>query len=504
TTGVALDAAGTIGTSNAARLAVDTPLLAADAGTSAFLSSGAVTLNTVNGVSNTAGTTYDLSTSGTVTVTGGVSAANTYLTTSAGNIVGAGTVTGTTGVALDASGTIGTSNAARLAVDTPLLAADAGTSAFLSSGAVTLNTVNGVSNTAGTTYDLSTSGTVTVTGGVSAANTYLTTSAGNIAGAGTVTGTTGVALDAAGTIGTSNAARLAVDTPLLAADAGTSAFLSSGAVTLNTVNGVSNTAGTTYDLSTSGTVTVTGGVSAANTYLTTSAGNIAGAGTVTGTTGVALDAAGTIGTSNAARLAVDTPLLAADAGTSAFLSSGAVTLNTVNGVSNTAGTTYDLSTSGTVTVTGGVSAANTYLTTSAGNIAGAGTVTGTTGVALDAAGTIGTSNAARLAVDTPLLAADAGTSAFLSSGAVTLNTVNGVSNTAGTTYDLSTSGTVTVTGGVSAANTYLTTSAGNIAGAGTVTGTTGVALDAAGTIGTSNAARLAVDTPLLAADAGTS
>src|SRR5204862_474563 len=103
---------GNIGTNAGSRLAVSTPTLAADA-TNVFLSAGAVTLDTVNSLSNLAGTTYDLSSTGTITVTGGVSATNTYLVTNGGDITGLGTVSGTTEVALQASGNIGTNAGSR-------------------------------------------------------------------------------------------------------------------------------------------------------------------------------------------------------------------------------------------------------------------------------------------------------------------------------------------------------------------------------------------------------
>src|SRR4029078_6350155 len=102
-------------------------------------------------------------------------------------MVGAGPVGGTTEVALSATGDIGTDAATRLNVDTPLLAAD-GANVFIASGGGGLDTVNGVTNQAAGTYDLDATGTITVTGGVSADKTYLA-SGGDSVGAGEGRGT---------------------------------------------------------------------------------------------------------------------------------------------------------------------------------------------------------------------------------------------------------------------------------------------------------------------------
>jgi len=105
-TNVALNATGNIGTNAGSRLATAAGTLAAHGANVFIAETDAVTLDTVNSVTNTATTTYDL-TATAITVNGCQRWCGTNTFLDGSSITGAGSVAGTN-VALNATGNIGT------------------------------------------------------------------------------------------------------------------------------------------------------------------------------------------------------------------------------------------------------------------------------------------------------------------------------------------------------------------------------------------------------------
>jgi len=143
---VALNATGNIGTNAGSRLATRRARWQRTARTYSFAETDAVTLNTVNSVTNTATTTYDL-TATAITVTGANVGAgtNTFLD---GSSITERARWRATNVALNATGNIGTNAGSRLATAAGTLAAHGANVFIAETDAVTLNTVNSVTNTA--------------------------------------------------------------------------------------------------------------------------------------------------------------------------------------------------------------------------------------------------------------------------------------------------------------------------------------------------------------------
>ena len=492
----------------------------------AYKNTAALDINTVGATATlaTQGGTIAVTTSaGDLTVTNPVNAtaSGDVVLTSAAKILGSGLVTGNN-VTLDSDTGVGVNAGTRFNTAAVTLAARTRTSGdvFVSqTGDATLANITAATTVAngaaaGGTYDLTSSGNITVgTGGVNTAgtgDTLLTTtgaknivinanvgnatatktttltSSGNITGTGgTVTGDN-VVLSSATGIGTGTSGRVNTSANTLAASAttaGSNVFVSeANAVTLATIGAVVNGAATTgtYDVTAAGTITVgTGGVNTANAgdtkLTTTSGGNIdigandvgnaaagkntilTSAGNIVGTTGtvfgdnVALGSVTGVGTSAAARLKTSAATLAAaatQANAGVFVSeANGVALDTNNGVANgTNAGTYDVTAAGTLDVKGAVNTGTgaVNLTSSTANISeSAGTVTGGTLTTSSQTGTVlGGANAVTGINATNVV-----------NGAITLNNtaaldIKGISQTGGGTTTITNTGSVTTSGGI--------------------------------------------------------
>ena len=126
-------------------------------------------------------------------VSGPVTAGTVGLTTTAGDLTLAGTVSGTTSVALAASGAL---NGAGGGVVTATLTARAGSGAAALTGGNSIGTLG--ASSAATDFSLTDAAGLVVSGPVTAGTVGLTTTAGNLTLAGAVSGTTSVALAASG------------------------------------------------------------------------------------------------------------------------------------------------------------------------------------------------------------------------------------------------------------------------------------------------------------------
>ncbi len=361
-------------------------------------------------VTNTSTLTGAATINNTLTVSGITSVTNTTQATD--SITGALKVSGGVGIAKDVY-IAGTLNVTTNAAITGTLAVT-GTSTL--TGATSITNVTDSTTTS--------TGALIVSGGVGIAKALYVGTTINVAGASTLTGNASLG----GTLTVTGATTLTGAATL-------SSTLSAGATTLTTLNVTSTTAGASVTIanatdttsSTTGAITVVGGVGIGKSL------NIGGSTDSSSTSTGALVVAGGAGIGGrltVGSLYVGTTKIDTNGGNS-FDNSAALSLTNVTDSTTTS--------TGALIVSGGVGIAKALFVGTTFNVAGASTLTGNASLG----GTLSVTGAATL-------------SSTLSAGATTLTTLNVTSTDSGASVTIanatdttsSTTGAITVTGGV--------------------------------------------------------
>jgi filamentous hemagglutinin family protein len=515
--------------------------LAASIGTGTLqLSNGATALSigTVNAINGVTAAELDLTDTGTVTQTQAISA-NLDMLGAAGTY----TLTGATNAIPVLAGSIGTGTAKLADGATALSIGTVNGTAGVTAGELDITDTGGVSETAAVTgkLSLSGSGTFNLTGATNAVSTLaasigtgtlqltngatalsigtvnaingVTAAELDLTDTGTVTETQAITanLDLLGSGGTYTLTGATNAVPVLAGSIGTgTAKLANGATALSigSVNGTAGVTAAELDLTDTGTVTETQAITANLDML-----GAAGTYTLTGATNAIPVLAGSIGTGTAKMTDGSTVLSIGTVNGTAGVTAGELDLTDTGGVSETSGVTgkLSLSGSGTFNLTGATNAVSTLaasigtgtlkladgattlsigtvnaitgVTAAELDLTDTGTVTQTQAITanLDMLGAAGTYTLTGATNAIPVLAGSIGTgTAKLANGstALSIGTVNGTAGVTAGELDL------TDTGGVS--ETAAVTGKLSLSGSGTfnLTGATNAVSTLAATIGT--------------------
>jgi hypothetical protein len=440
--------------------------LTSTAGTTAIGITNATGLITAsNGLTSTAGTTtLGTTTLGTTDVTGLITASNGLTSTDGTTAIGitnvTGLITASNGLTSTAGTTaIGITNATGLITASNGLTSTDGTTAIGITNVTGLITAsNGLTSTDGTTAI----GITNATGLITASN-GLTSTAGT-----TTLGTT--------TLGTTDATGLVTASNGLISTAGTTAIGITNVNGLITAsNGLTSTAGTTAIGITNATGLITASNGLISTAGTTAIGITNVTGLITASNGLTSTAGTTaIGITNATGLITASNGLTSTAGTTTLGTTDATGIVTAsNGLISTAGTTAI----GITNVTGLITASNglrstagttTLGTTTLGITDVTGLITASNGLTSTAGTTtLGTTDATGLVTASNGLTSTAGTTTIGITNVTGLITAsNGLTSTAGTT----TLGTTDVTGLITASNGLTSTDGTTAIGITNVTG----------------------------------